>query len=431
VLVYSTVNTPRFLFALDLLFKHVLKLNVELTTNLQEAQDYSRAKLAYGFKPVQDIPTVIAHGLLHEKEIEQFNVQVQIQDNGIALFPNKDEVLGFDVFSAAFYLVTRYEEYLPHKKDKHGRFAADQSLAFAHGFLDKPVVNIWGNKLFEFLKNSDSTLKDNRQYNFIPTIDVDSAFLYAQKGFVRTTGAYARSLLKFDVSGIKKRTETLLSRVKDPLDVFDKLIELQQKHQLNFVYFFLVADYGLNDKNVPVYSRKFQALIKHVADYATVGLHPSYASNSQHEQLRIEASRLNEITHRPTIHSRQHFLIFELPSTYRRLLEVGVTHDYSMGYPDMPGFRASIANPFPFYDLELDKVTHLVVHPFSLMEATYKYYLPENKSDLMAELQRQVELLKTLKAEFCPLWHNDSLSEINEWKDWSPLFDELIETAKP
>ena len=40
----------------------------------------------------------------------------------------------FDVFSASFYLVSRYEEYLPYVKDMYERFQAENSLAYKHNF---------------------------------------------------------------------------------------------------------------------------------------------------------------------------------------------------------------------------------------------------------------------------------------------------------
>ena len=49
----------------------------------------------------------------------------------------------FDIFSAVFYLLSRYEEYLPHKKDMYGRYAHENSLAFKEGFLNLPLINIW------------------------------------------------------------------------------------------------------------------------------------------------------------------------------------------------------------------------------------------------------------------------------------------------
>jgi hypothetical protein len=43
--------------------------------------------------------------------------------------------LPFDPLAATFYLVSRYEEYLPFIPDEHGRFPAKQSFAFSNGFL--------------------------------------------------------------------------------------------------------------------------------------------------------------------------------------------------------------------------------------------------------------------------------------------------------
>ena len=43
------------------------------------------------------------------------------------------------------------------------------------------------------------------------------------------------------------------------------------------------------------------------------------------------------------------------------------------------GFRASICTPFYFYDLRIEELSNkLKVHPFSVMDATFKYYLKLN-----------------------------------------------------
>ncbi|NJO69236.1 MAG: hypothetical protein HC830_08110 [Bacteroidetes bacterium] len=64
--------------------------------------------------------------------------------------------------------------------------------------------------------------------------------------------------------------------------------------------------------------------------------------------------------------SRQHFLRLKFPGTYHRLMQEGITDDYSMGFHDKPGFRAGIAMPYPFYDLVNEKETTLTVHPLHL-----------------------------------------------------------------
>ena len=61
--------------------------------------------------------------------------------------------LPFDIFSAAFYLLSRYEEYLPHVKDNFGRFTKNDSISFKHDFLNQPVVDIWASYFKNELKN--------------------------------------------------------------------------------------------------------------------------------------------------------------------------------------------------------------------------------------------------------------------------------------
>src|SRR5205814_2896242 len=115
----------------------------------------------------------------------------------------------------------------------------------------------------------------------------------------------------------------------------------------------------INDKNTPVESKKLQSLIKNLGDYAEVGIHPSYGSNSKEGQLKKEIDRLSKILHKDVHKGRQHFLKLSLPETYRNLIELDITEDYTMGYAFQPGFRASICMPFNFYDLDNEIETKL------------------------------------------------------------------------
>ena len=78
---------------------------------------------------------IIPQGLLSQKGVEDFNI-IHREVNGFhQLFPTSDELaIPFDLFSAAFYLVSRYEEYLPFASDSHGRFMPSQSIAYKKGF---------------------------------------------------------------------------------------------------------------------------------------------------------------------------------------------------------------------------------------------------------------------------------------------------------
>ena len=153
---------------------------------------------------------------------------------GNSMFP-------FDVFAASFYLAARYEEYLPHKKDHFNRFDAEQSLAFNEDFLHQPVINIWVNELVVFLKGlyPDFTIPE-RKYKFITTIDVDNAYAYKEKGFVRTIMGYAKSLITLNFKDAKDRTKTLLGIQKDPYDTFDYQEKLIKDKNLTFNNIFVI-----------------------------------------------------------------------------------------------------------------------------------------------------------------------------------------------
>jgi hypothetical protein len=67
--------------------------------------------------------------------VQQQEIQVFEWKGFKAFFKTSDGIVPFDLFAAAFYLLSRYEEYLSQEKDQYGRFPAEASLAFKAGFL--------------------------------------------------------------------------------------------------------------------------------------------------------------------------------------------------------------------------------------------------------------------------------------------------------
>jgi len=365
--------------------------------------------------------------LLFEKRIADINPEVGSMDGFATLFPNNTSEFGFDILSASFYLVSRYEEYLPHKRDRHDRFIPEQSIASKNGFLDQPIVNIWAEYLKGKLVAKYPKLEfENKQFSFINTIDVDYAYAYLEKGVIRTTGALVRDFFTGNFGEFKNRVACVLGLKKDPFDTFDKVLELHKKFQLETVFFFHVGDYDVNDKSIPIASNKLQALIKGIKDYAEVGVHPSYASNLNSEKLESELVRLSKVVHQPITKSRNHFIKLNLPQSYRELIELDVKEDYTMGYASKMGFRAGICSPFYFYDLDYDAPTSLKVYPFYLMEATIKYYFKEGPEKAMNYFETYIDLVKKYNGTFVSLWHNDSLSEWGQWKGWSEIYNKMV-----
>jgi len=432
LLVYSDKGTPRLKFIFDLILKDLVGLDYKLIHNEDTFLNYEGAKLSYCDQSISDELFFFASRILFEKGIEDQQINV-FEWKGFPVFfgTHPKYAMPFDIFGASFYLVCRYEEYLPHIKDDHMRFSPQQSIAFQKGFLNKPLVNIWAQELKKILmqKFPSLTFRDGH-YKFISTFDIDSAFAYREKGLMRHVGAFSLALFTLNFSKIFERFRVLLGLEIDPYNTYEWQLSIRNKYHLKQIYFFLVGDYGEYDKNIPVEgSRRFQSLIKSIADYADVGVHPSYASNKNKDQLRKEIRRLSKVLKREVTKSRQHFLKVTFPDTYRNLLEFDIQEDYSLGYASEIGFRASICTPFNFYDLDLDIETKLKLVPFMLMDGTMKDYMLLTPEEAIRRAKELVDEVKAVNGTFVTLWHNQSVNDKDLWKGWRNVYEAIVDYA--
>lgn len=432
LLIYTHKITKRVNYTFKLIFKQVLGLDFELTSNSDKYLAFDGAKFTYSHHQFGKELFFQSSDLLFQNGIEGQNLNVLTFEKNKAFFPvySHDAALPFDMFAATFFLVTRYEEYLPYMRDRFGRFEAPQSISSKHEFLRKPLVNIWAYKVKELLLLHFPELSfKKREFKFISTIDIDSAYAYRFKGTVRTVGGILSALLRFDLSQIAERIMVILRFQKDPFDTYAFQLQLLKTYKFTPIYFILLGNYGKYDKNIPVNNRHFQTLIKSLGDYAEVGIHPSYDSNDNFDQLKTEIERLSKILNREITKSRQHFLKLTFPSTYRNLINLDITDDYTMGYAAEPGFRAGICDPFYFYDLDLETETNLLIHPFQVMEGTLKDYINKSREQSLEIIKMLVDEVKAVDGTFVSLWHNESLSNADKWKGWHQIYVETIRYA--
>jgi hypothetical protein len=434
ILIYTPKKTNRLHYVFNHLLGELLGLKPKFIQDKDAFAEYEGAKINYSWQPFGDEFFIMASDLLFERGIveREINFGEYQGEKCFFLTYNKKSAYPFDVFAATFYLLSRYEEYLPFIKDKYGRFDAEVSMAYDEGFLRTPLINIWALDLGDKLQNAFPALEiEKPQYRFVPTIDVDAAFAYRHKGALRTLGGYLKDLQRLDFAEMRKRTQVLMNKEPDPFDTFEYQFEIQKKYQLKPIYFILFADYGTNDKNIPTHSRIFKELVRWIADHAEVGIHPSFTSNSIPGKLKKEIKLLSKTLHSEVTKSRQHFLILHLPKTYRELINHGITDDYSMGYASQIGFRASTCTSFLFYDLEMEYTTALRLHPFAAMEGSLRDYNSLNTEEAMKEYQDIIDRVKAVGGTYISIWHNESLSDQKRWKGWRNLYEKMIEYALP
>jgi hypothetical protein len=364
------------------------------------------------------------HALLFEQDIKSQAVKCFTVNNNQAFFKSENRDFPFDIFAASFYLLSRYEEYLPHEKDMYGRYAHENSLAHREGFMNLPLINIWVKHLAEKLKALFPTFNFQLStFNFVPTYDIDMAYSYKHKGLWRNIGGFLKS-------PSVERIQVLTGAVNDPFDCYGWLNQLHDHFHLQPVYFFLVATKnGVYDKNILPHKNAMWKLIKLHAKKYKVGLHPSWQSGNDRSLLKKEKEQLTAMMHaveNVPVPNRQHYIRFNLPQDYQRLIAAGITDDYSMGYGSINGFRASVASSFYWYDLEKEQQTPLRIHPFCFMDANSFYEQRQSPQQTVEELMHYLLVCKETNSTLITIWHNDFLGTAKKFEGWKSVYEKFI-----
>ena len=429
LLIYINHISPRFRYIIETLSDLAGIKTFAITNNIDEYKQTEVASINYSYTPIKaDELWIVPHGLLNQEGIQHQTIECFYWNGRPAFFKTNGEI-SFDIFSASFYLLSRYEEYLPHKKDVYGRYAHTNSLAFTHGFLQLPLVNIWLVGFIQLLQNKFRSINlVKRIFSFQPTYDIDIAYSYLHQPFWKNFGGFYKDLFTGKWNELIERANVCSGWRKDPFDTYDWLNELHQQYNLKPLYFFLLAKRRKGvDKNVPPNSKAMQALIKQHAGIYSIGIHPSWQSGDSVKILKKEMATLQSYSGQPITRSRQHFVRMNLPGTYRILLQQGIQQDYSMGYGSINGFRASVASPFLWYDLEKEEKTTLLIHPFCWMEANSFFEQGFNAEQGFEELQQYFDVVKQVNGTLTTLEHNHFLTEQPEWVAWRNGYKAFIQ----
>ncbi len=432
ILIYTHKVTPRIRYVFKHMFTRILQIQIKFTGKVEDFVAYNGPKFSYTNVALGKEFFVKSNELLFEQGVKDFQIDVKKWDGVPCFFEIEEQSeIPFDIFAASFYLISRYEEYLQQKKDSHERFSATESVAFKNGFLEKPVVDIWAYKFLETLKIKFPTYEHPiRKYQYISTVDVDNAFAYKYKSFVRTIGGFLKDIMHLKIVTVWDRFAVLFNIKKDPFNTFKSIIELKKIYEVRTIFFFLIGDYTTFDTNVSASKSKFKLLIKDMVDYARVGLHPSYYTMHNNLLLKKEKERLENIINMPIRRSRQHYLRFSLPETYQNLIDLEIEEDYSMGYASHTGFRASTCSPFYFYDLDFEIQTPLKIFPFALVDTTLNDYMKLTPKQSLGKIRDLRNEVKAVNGVFITVFHNESLSNYQRWKGWKRVYSSMLKIVR-
>jgi len=359
LLVYVPILTPRIKYIFNFIFNEILQTQAGFSSNAQEFKASVLPKISYADQPLGNEPFFKNADFLLSHTITAPTIKTTTFGDMIVPFAVDNSGLPFDVFAAAFYFVSRYEEYLPYKADQEGNFPAAASLQSKLKLLEFPVIDGWALMLKNMLlKHYPDLFFGKKAFEFIPLICMyDSS---GSPGWVKHTLRLFRKVPFFG-----KPTSPAIPKMSS-LQLF--LIDQHEKYKLNAVTFFKPA-----------------------------------------EEVDMTCDR--HIT---------------FPHSYLQLLKNGISKDYRMGYSTTAGYRAGTCTPFYWYDLQLEKTTHLLVHPIAINDmvlGTEKNFNPDYVADKWGKM---IENVKLLNGSFYILWHKETLPEFGKGKVGRALYTQLL-----
>src|SRR6478735_1616902 len=427
LLIYIPYITKRIEYTMHYVFEERLGIQYKL---INDKQEYITAdnnfKIAYSNEYINAGIYFFAYNLLFEDDIKEAELYAGSYKNLTTLYTHdKPAALNFDIFSAVFYLLSRYEEYLNKPADKHGNYIHSNSILYKLDLLNTPVIEQWLEVLKEvLLKIHPSLLLKNHKAKFALTFDIDIAYAYKHKGFARTTVGFLKRMITLNFNEAKEQLFTLFNKRQDIFDTYNYIFSCIKNKKP--VFFFDMGDHGKFDKNPSYKNRQFRQLIKSISAKAVIGVHPSYASNSNKRLMAFEKNKLEQITGQAIQKRRQHYLKLKLPATYSNLINNNIQEDFTIGYAAMYGFRAGTCNSFLYFNLEDNSATNLRLYPFAYMDVTLNNYLNLSIDEAKKVVSKLIDHTVNHKGIFIPLWHNSTLCNCNEWSGWREVFEHTL-----
>lgn len=432
LLIYTEQTSNRLTYIFDLVLGGILGLSYQITHDKYFFSTSSVAKFSYCTQPIGEEFFLAAVPLLYQTDIKPQPINFSEHEELKGFFPTRNEksALPFDMFASAFFMVTRYEEYITSKHDKYDRYRGSQSMNFKAGFLERPMVNLYALELKKLLSEKFPSLVFKKsKFEYIATFDIDMAYSYSEKGLKRNIGGFLKSILLSDFKEAKTRAMVLSGTKRDPFDTYDYFLKVCKDNAIATKIFFLLGNESRFDKNIAFDNSRFRTLIKDISQKAETGIHLSFKSHVSFAKSQVEIDRLKEITEREVHINRYHYLRFHVYTSYPRLAKHGITEDYSMGYAPRIGFRAGICTPHYFFNLKTNEQTVLKIFPFSFMDATFTHYYRMDKGHALKKIRQLMKTVHAVGGTFIGIWHNSSFTEQNEWIGWREIFETVAEEA--
>ncbi|MFT3886337.1 MAG: polysaccharide deacetylase family protein [Flavobacteriales bacterium] len=428
LLVHLEHPSPRARYIVRHLFERMLGWAVAFAATREEFRSATGPKLLYAAAPEDGAFFLPDSGGLRATGMNGPSPAAYVAGDPLLLFSTSARE---DVLAAAFFLIAGVEEWTITARDRFGRIPADALFLVRNRLEGVPWVDRWALDLAKAIGTCYPSLPaPSRTYRHVLTVDVDNALKYQGRPFHRAIGASVKEALRGRFSATRERWRVRAGDQRDPYAALPQVLERLHGRVGRTIAFFLMRGGGAFNHGADMRHPAVRGLVRATAQHAEIGVHPSFGSSDDPALITQERDALIGIVDRSVGCSRQHFLRWRLPDTFRALAALGIQEEHSLGFSDRIGFRRGTCTPFPWYDLERDEETSLMCWPFAAMDTALRDHAGLDAAAAARAMTRSSDVVRAVQGTFVSVWHDRCLSGHGPYMGWPEAMEEVVQQAR-
>lgn len=404
ILIFTDQIPARVELVFGHIFKKILQLDFLITSEQEKFAAYDGPKINYSWIDIKSDITLFPHTIFSSFSENDFLNSIQSGD-----------FISDEVFTC-FLLLTEIEEYLPHQRDKWGRLLHKNSSIFKKIDVKKPFVDQFAWKIYKELKIRFSRIPV-RFSEFSKSLTVDFDLPFYQK--FHPLKSQVKKLLRAFVDG--KFTE-FFQRLRLSFGIGNDPYEtaIAESHNIDHI-FIPVAQSSYPNNFLSLSNKRLQEILSYMNCSKGIHLSTLHTNNGDaHKEVEIYSKYLEK-----PLSNRFHFIKKNLPFSYEILYQNGIKEDFSLGFPDMIGFKAGTSYPVSaFHPFKNEKIG-VELQPFQVMDVTLKNYMKLKPKEAIYEIVRIEKEISTYGGKLISILHHPSLCSLGEWKGWETVWEEL------
>jgi peptidoglycan/xylan/chitin deacetylase (PgdA/CDA1 family) len=319
-----------------------------------------------------------------------------------------------DIISAAFYLLSGWQEYFSSQRDQHGRFPYAASVQKKYSFVALPVVNYYFDVLKTAVEHVSGQLLQPRRWG--SQAGSFAAFISHDVDNLRSGWkAPAKAALQQRKLGLFGKLLWQYLTQPDAWDNLEKVAAATAQYGAKSTFFMLPnpskSTAGIANADYRLTHGLWRRLHQLKEDCCELGLHGSLGTATDASLLTRDLDNLQY----EGSGIRFHYLSWNPSQTLATLDAAGFDYDSTLGFAEHFGFRNSFCLPFYPFNFALDKEAAFLEIPLIIMDATLNHpnYLQLNSDEVLPALIPVFAEIKKFGGVASVLWHNQNFDPAN------------------